>query len=115
MEPYSKAIALENDFGIQHPRTRMFAGLRRKDDRDIEPLLVSVARDRIAELATRGFDEEEAMLVILMRGGRLEVLALAVKEAASELRKTLRARLKGLDQSPLIAESQRGLDLWRRA
>jgi len=119
MQAYDKAVALERDFGIPHPLATVRQGLRNRDHRDIEPLLVSVARDRLAELASRGFDEEESMLVLLMRGARLEVLAKAVREHASDLRATLRYRLHAAvrgDATPaLIAESQRGLDLWRRA
>lgn len=93
----------------------MRGALSRYDDRDIEPHTASVARDRIAELEARGFDDEEAMLTLLMRGARIEVLAQGVNARTADIRVTLRYRLKqGVNLAPLIVESQRGLDLWRR-
>lgn len=93
----------------------MRGALSRYDARDIEPHTSAVARDRLNELEARGFDDEEAMLTLLMRGARIEVLAQGVSAQVGDVRTTLRYRLKqGVDLAPLVAESQRGLDLWRR-
>jgi len=114
-DPHGKAAQLERDFGIPRPVTLLRGGLRRRDDRDIEPYTASVARDRLIEIAGRGHTEDEALIVLMMRGARLEVLAKALDTEAEGLRGRIKAALTKVTLGSLYGEAQRGLDLARRA
>src|SRR5690242_19740333 len=72
-----KADQLERDFGVPNPLKQLHAGLRRETDKDVTPFEAWVGQDRIAELVGRGFTVEDASIVLLMRGARREVLAVA--------------------------------------
>jgi hypothetical protein len=110
-----KADQLERWFGVRHPLAALYTGLRRKDDRDIEPYLVQVARDRLTELSARGFGPVDAAIVLLMRGARREVLCRAVGIDLVKFCDQVKIRMVRVDLDPLIGESQVGLDLMRRA
>jgi hypothetical protein len=115
-----KAGQLERDFGVHHPRKALPAGLRRRDDyHEVTPFHAAVGRDRLAGLGERGYDVVDSCIVLLMRGARVETLAKATGEGVEELVEEIRARLKLQPWSgtlePMVAESQRNLNLWRRA
>lgn len=118
-----KAEQLQRDFGVPHPLRQLRAGLRRRDDREVTPFQGWHARKRIVELAQGGHDELDACVILLMRGARIENLAVGmgyrvnrrVNETA-ELVADIKAHLRGIGWlDGHIAVSQRTLDLSRRS
>jgi hypothetical protein len=111
-----KAERLERDFGVLHPRRKLRAGLRRRDDyHEVTPLHAHVARERIEEIEARGFEREDAFTVLLMRGARIETVAKGAGEAVEELAAQVRAHLRKIDPTSLYEECWRGLNLMDRS
>lgn len=120
-----KAEQLQRDFGIPHPMRQLRASLRRRDDREVTPFQGWHARKRIAEITARpGVGSlMEACIIMLMRGARVENLAVAMGYTVNrrvnetqEFVEDVKTAMRGIDwYDGLIGESQRGLDLWRRA
>jgi hypothetical protein len=122
MDNSDKSAQLERDFGIQHPLKALRAGLRKRDDREVTPLQVTCMRREFAELEGLGLDEDDAILVVLMGGGRIEVIAammFGIKwdqgEDADEVEAQARYRLQGTHPEYLIPYTWRKLNLLRRA
>lgn len=117
-----KAAQLERDFGIPHPERRLQTALRTRDcpDREpyhpVTPFHTGVGKDRIAELEGKGFEAEDAFIILLMRGARIEALASAADELVEELAAQVRTRLHSYsDLDELIAEAQRSVNMWWRS
>jgi hypothetical protein len=109
-----KANQLERDFGVTHPLRRLRGGLRRRDDRDIEPFTIQVGRDRLAELDARGFGGVDGLVVLLMRGARVEILAKAIDQEPDAVRGRVVRRIKMGDLDTHMTEALRTLNLsWR--
>lgn len=117
-----KAAQLERDFGIPHPERRLHVALRTRDcpDREpyhpVTPFHTGVGKIRIAGLEARGFEVEDAYIILLMRGARIETLASAAGEKVDEFAAQVQKRLNGVaDLDPFIGEAQRALNMWWRS
>jgi predicted nucleic acid-binding protein len=114
-----KADQLERDLGVRHPMKALYAGLRARDNyHEVTPFHSAVGRKRIAELEASGLEREDALIVLLMRGARIEAIARAAGEFVEDLAEQVKYRLRCIGQDdlePLIGVAQRNLNLWRRA
>ncbi len=109
-----KANQLERDFGVTHPMRMLRGGLRRVDDRDIEPFTVQVGRERLLELDGRGFGGVDGLVVLLMRGARVEILAKAIGQEPDAVRGRVARRVAMGNLDDHMVEAQRTLNLsWR--
>lgn len=123
MNADEKAAQIERAFGVLHPVKALRASLRRRDDPNREPYNPVtpyhryVARQRLREIEARGFEPEDALIVLLMRGSRIEALAHAEGVDVEEVAAQVRHRLAQIDvyDDDRITEAQRCLDLSRRA
>lgn len=109
------AEQIERDFGIPHPRRMLFARLKAEDSREVTPFTESVGADRITEIVARGFTEEDAYVVLLMRGARREAVANAAGESVGDLVAAVRHRIRQVELEPLVGEALRTLNLGRHA
>lgn len=121
----SKAEQLERDLGFPHPQRLLTASLRRRDGyKEVTSFQRSVARQRLAELGDKGYSQDDALLILLMRGSRIEVLANAftawphqIAHLADVLAERAKARLRALSEievDALIGEAQATAYIWRR-
>lgn len=122
MTASERAEQIERSFNVPHPMRRLGAALARADERrEVTPFTVRVARTRLDELARKGWHDEDGAIVLLMRGARREVIALAqgrkmadVSEWVADIRHRLNS-LTEADLDAMVWTAQENLDLLRRA
>lgn len=105
---------LAQDFGIPTPKQKFRHAVNARDDwNEVTPLHRNVAADRIAELIGNGFDQDDACVILLMRGARIEAVADAMSQDVDHLAGGLKARVANTpDLDTLYAEAQKVIRLW---
>ena len=128
MDALEKAGQLERDFLVKHPLKALRIGLKKRAEAEVTPFQAQVAHDRIDGLTAKYDDMtyEEAMIVLLMRGARIENLNVATggescwkrgvwHDDTSVLVNLIQGALMAADLEALAAVSQENISLWNRS
>jgi hypothetical protein len=113
-----KAMQIERDYGVPHPTKRLFRALKARDDSEVTPFERSVTWDRYSELQAASWkpEVEDGIIVLLMRGARIEAVAAAAGDTVTGIRQQVTLRLRQLDNlDDHVGEALKYLNLGSRA